>query len=268
MDDELTPKEKLQIENEIEAMKQELDFGSETFIAEDAPPEIVKMFLENVRNFEEGQSKEGAIITVREHLGEYDFKNHKEIEDEDMELEISHLLELLQEKRIIIDRPDHLTPRGYYHFLVTVFMEKEMNHPLLPGMVHGFIYDEIRHDGPMYIEDHVLESVEDIFDLAAPFQGTWLTEECRSDKTYIPKEKIVAKVSDFRGRYEKIIPVAYGPDGIKQGGPFVYFTFGVHWKGILPDGSKENYEGMGIAQLIFEKGEWMVQGIDMPGFKF
>jgi len=268
MDDELTPEEELQIENEIEAMKQNLDFGSETFIADDAPPEIVKMFLENVRNFEEGQSKEGAVITVREHLGEYDFKNHKEIQDEDMEVEISNLLELLQENSILIDRPDHLTPRGYYNFLVTDFMKTEMNFPFLPGMVHGFIYDEIRHDGPMFIEDHVLESIEDILDLATPFRGIWLTEECRSDKTYVPKEEIVKKVNELRSRYEKIIPEAYSPDGIQQDGPYVYFSFGVHWEGVLPNGKKETHEGLGISQLIFQNGEWMVQGIDMPGFVF
>ena len=48
----------------------------------------------------------------------------------------------------------------------------------------------------------------------------------------------------------------------------MYLIFGIAWEAVPVIGEKETHEGMGICQLGWEDGEWMVQGVNMPGFSF
>lgn len=50
-DPKLTPEEELRIENELKALDIDLSYGAHSFIADDAPPELVWLFLDNVANF-------------------------------------------------------------------------------------------------------------------------------------------------------------------------------------------------------------------------
>ncbi|HRJ17025.1 MAG TPA: hypothetical protein PLI34_18645, partial [Saprospiraceae bacterium] len=48
----LTPEEELRMENQLKALDLEINHGAVNFLSDDLPPEITKMFLENVANFE------------------------------------------------------------------------------------------------------------------------------------------------------------------------------------------------------------------------
>jgi len=96
-----------------------------------------------------------------------------------------------------------------------------------------------------------------------------LTDPCRSGEKMVAQSVIIEKVQDFRAKYKEIIPLAFSAIDARTVGPSMFFTFGIAWDGVLAtDGEIEHHEGMGICQLAWEDEEWMVQGIEMPGFAF
>ena len=266
-DPELTPEESLRADNEIEAMKLNLEFGAQSFISEDAPPDVVKAFLDNVKQFEAAH-KDAKIVSIAEFIGNPIIPDVKGMSEEEIEIILENFQNILLEKQVHIDHPEHLSPIGYFKFLTEEFFKHEITDYSNPMMMHGFIYSEFRHDGPEFIEEHAQDAVEDILFFKRPYQAMWLTEECRSAKTLISKQDVIKKVEAFRAKYVDIIPLGFQKEELIPRMPFMYFTFGVAYEGVFADGTKEKHEGMGICQLIFEDEEWMVQGIQMPGFEF
>jgi len=137
-------------------------------------------------------------------------------------------------------------------------------------IMHTFAYHEFYQDGPEFIEFHAKAVIEGILDLGMPFSGDWLAEECRSDTAVVPKATILKKITAFRAKYNKIIPIAFKAEGIHPTKTAMYFMFLARWDGILADGGgTEEFEGMGICQLQLNvERQWMVEGIQMPGFEF
>ncbi|MEM1328890.1 MAG: hypothetical protein AAGI23_23230 [Bacteroidota bacterium] len=265
-----TNDEQLRLENEIQKINLEINLeinhgAEEFFVADDLPPDMEKTFLDNVTKFEEQYAK-GDTISVHEFIGSPNAPNKGEVED--FETEIERILKLLEEKGVTIDRPDHLTPIGYYNFLTTDLFEHQMMNVRIPGMIYGFIYDEFRHDGPSFIEDHVEEFLGKLLTLDKPFEYEWLSETCRGSKDQMTKEEVLECIHHFRAQFDELTPVAFKKLDMQFHNGFMYFFFGIAWEGKRPNGETVSFEDGGISQLFFEDGEWMLQGIQMPGFQF
>ncbi len=265
----LEREEELRAENAFKALDLELTYGAHNLIQEDAPPELVKQFLDNVAQFE-AQYSSGVTIPLYDYIGKPELPPADLLSEEGAEQEIKKIQDLMEAKGIGIDRPDHLTAIGYYRFLAMEFM----HHPV-PDIERGpmeaciFLYDMLRHDNPHYMALHVESTLLELLNLAEPFEGAWLSEHCRDEKNSISREEAVRRAQAFRARYSEIIPIAFKSEGPKVFPEGHYFFFGIAWAGIpAGGGEKEEYEGLGLAQMGWEDGEWMVQGILMPGFTF
>lgn len=269
-DEKLTPKESLQADNEIKALDLELNFDAKTFIADDAPPELVAAFLDNVKK-NEADFQNASMIPIYEFIGKPKFAPIDLLETEaQFETEIDRLQQLLLSKRVFIDRPDFLRPKGFYTFLVKDIFPHQMRNYDGETIMHTFAYHDFYQDGPEFIGFHAQDVVEELFTLDQPYTGRWLAEECRSDRDVVPKAVILEKINAFRKKYKVIIPVAFRPEGIHPTDTAMYFMFLVKWEGILVNGNpKELHEGMGICQMrLNEERQWMVEGVQMPGFEF
>ena len=264
-----SPDEERRIENELKSLKLELNHGMSEFFADpNAPPKLVGKFLDNVAAFEAAHQR-GVRVPIRVMARIGALPPADLLDEGELEGRIEALLLRLQAKGIVIDRPEHLSPRDYYRFLTEEFLEE----PVLPdpprGMIQGFIYSEFRHDGPEFIREHVEETLLDLLNLEKDFRGEWLSENCRNEKACITKAEALESIRRFRSRYRSITPVAFRPEDIRPIGSAVYFFFGVAWEGHpVGGGDPERYEDLGISQVAFEDGEWRVQGIMMPGFTF
>lgn len=266
----LSPEDELRVENEIKALDLELQFGAKTFISDDAPPELIQAFLANVQK-NEADFQNAPMISIYEFIGSPKYAPIDLLEtDEQFEREIERILELLFSKRVLIDRPEFLKPAGYYRFLINDIFPHQMRNYTGETIMHNFAYHEFHQDGPEFIGFRAQAVVEDILDLKNDFTGEWITEDCRSDREIVPKAKIVEKITALRTKYKEIIPVAFQPEGLQPTETAMYFMFLIRWEGIPVDGSpKEEFEGMGICQMaIGEDRQWMVEGMEMPGFRF
>lgn len=267
MKNDSTPEEELSLENELTASDLDLKYQAPNPISEDASPELVGQWLDQVLQYEEEYPK-GPKISVYEFIGRPELMPAAELDDEEyLEAQIDFLLDLFEEHNILIDRPAHLTSKGYYRFLLDDFLPSQTVNPSLKEMVHAFFYDQFRHDSPEFIRSHVEDCLLELLYLDEPFQGIWLSRYCRTETEVISKAEAIERIAAFRDQYHQLIPVSFQAEGVKRTPAGFYFIFGLAWQGIPKNTTKkECHEGMGVCQVAFEEGEWRVQGILMPGF--
>ena len=268
--EQLSPKEDLQADNAIKALNLELKYGAfHAHISDDAPPEIISQWLDNVTNYEDQYAKAGQI-TIHAFIGKPAVRPGSEISKTELEPEIERLMTLLEEHCVMTVRPAHLNPKAFYRFLSEEFMQHQMTNYTAPGMVHFFPYEEFHRDGPEFMEAHVGDFIQDLMALDRPYEGLWLSENLRDDQHLISKAEAFDRINTFRSSYQKIELGAFTPIKLETPPNGIYFIFEGEWFGtpLLKGGELEHHEGPGVIQLGFEDGDWLVQGVMMPGFKF
>ena len=258
----------LKAENELKALDLELSYGAQMMhISDDAAPEIIAAWLDNVKRYEE-QYANPPKIPVYEFIRKPELKPLDSLKPEEIEPEIERLLATLQEKCVLTDRPEHLSPQRYYQFLTEEFMQHLMTDHAAPGMMHFFNYEEFHHDSPEFIQQHVSEFLLDLLNLGRDFEGLWLSEHCRDDHDAISKAEVMLRCNTFRAGYNDLRPIGFQADKAETHNGTMYLFFGIKWEGIPLHGTPQQHEGLGGAQLGWDDGEWLVQVVNMPGFAF
>jgi hypothetical protein len=268
--EQLSPEENLRADSEIKSLHFELNYGMhQSFISDNIPPELVSQWLDNVTRFEE-QYANAEQVTIHQLIGKPPIRTAESLEKNELEPEIKRLKDLLEAHYVMTDRPQHLHPLDYYHFLSEEFMQHLMTNCSAPGMIHFFPYDEFHRDGPEFIEEHAGDFIQDLMDLTRPFEGIWLSEHLRDDRNEITKAGALERIQGFRASWRKIELGEFTPVNLNVKPTGTYFIFHAKWYGIpiSNDKEQEHHEGLGIIQMAFEEGDWMVQGVKMPGFKF
>jgi len=234
--EKLTPEEALRADNEIKALDLEINFDATTFISDDAPPELIAAFLDNVKK-NEADFQNAPMVAIYEFIGKPKFAPIDLLEtDEQFEQEIERIQALLLSKRVFIDRPEFLRPNAYYRFLVNDFFPHQLRNYTGETIMHTFTYHEFYQDGPEFIEFNAKEVIEAILDLKNPHNDDWLAEACRSGTNVVSKATILKKIAAFRAKYKEIVPIAFKAEGIHPTKTAMYFMFLARWDGILADG--------------------------------
>lgn len=267
-DEKLTPEEELRADNQIEALKFNMKFGGEMHISSDAPPEVIKEWLEAV-NERESAFQNAEKIPIYDFIGKPDFVPFEDIKDDELEAALKGIEDLLEAKFIAITQPEFMKAKGWYKFLIKDLFKHLITNYSAPGMIHTFDYNDFHHDGPDFIAEHAQAVIEDIIDLKKPYEALWLSDTCRNQHDVISKEQAIETVLAFRAKYKEIIPVGFSAVRLQPEPSAMYFMFGIEWEGMLArSDEKETFEGMGVCQMNLENGEWMVEGVMMPGFEF
>ena len=264
----LTPEENLKADNELKALNLDLEYGGISHIADDTPPEVVSAFLDRVKNFEE-QHNSAPKITVCARLGNPVVKSYKDLTTEDCQEQVDKFTKLMKELGLVLLLPEHFNAIGKYRFLVNDVLDHEITDYTHEHMIQTIDYDDFHHDGPKFMEGHVEEFLIRLLTLTEDFEPVWISEECRDSKLDITSDEAVRRINTFRAMYKEIIPIGFDSKGPLPTESGMFFEFGIAWEGLpASDGEKEKHEGMGICQVELEDGEWMIQGVMMPGFEF
>jgi hypothetical protein len=147
MNAQLNNEEKLNLplENELLKMQLELEHGAsffETSNHHELDPEIENQFLKYVQQFE-NLHQESPLVTVRQKLNNPTFKSVTNIQEEDIEKELSLLLKTLHEGNVSIDSICGISAREMYRFITEELLNHEMyDMYTMPGMKTCFIYEE------------------------------------------------------------------------------------------------------------------------------
>jgi hypothetical protein len=148
--DNLNEEEALKAENEFLKMKMMLEKGAEFYSSDDAgmlPSEVENAFLKNIMEFER-QFDEQKLIKVFDKIGRpTHFKPATEIDDGTIDTAWENLAAHLAKHGISLSAcSPHVTKRELYRFATEELFNFEMNDMNIPGMVHGYIYDEFHPD--------------------------------------------------------------------------------------------------------------------------
>lgn len=150
--DHLEGDEKLRAENEFMKMKLMLEKDASFAVSnnDELPAETENEFLKNVIEFEK-QFEEHKTIKVFDKIGRpTHFKPADEIPDEEIDKAWDNLSDHLDKYGISLDAcSPNISKRELYRFTLEELFAYEMDDMNIPGMMHGFIYDEF-HPDPVY----------------------------------------------------------------------------------------------------------------------
>ncbi|MEO6760227.1 MAG: hypothetical protein ABIO24_12290 [Saprospiraceae bacterium] len=265
---ELTPEEQLRADNEIMALSLELSHDALTYIGDDAPPELINAWLKNVSAYE-SQHQNAPPISVYDRIGRPAFVAPELLEAATLAGEIARFDTIFEAHGLMVIQPDHVDDAQFYRFLVEELFPHELPDLRLPGMVTVIDYADFHPDHFEIISDRVSEFLIDLLQLDRPYEGLWLSENLRDDHLCIDKATALQRIQDFRERYRAIKPIAFKPEELLNGEQGTHLMFGICWEGQpVTGGPEERYEGLGVIQLGYEDKQWLVQGVQMPGFNF
>ena len=265
--DELTPEEELNAENEMELLRLNLEYGAESFIDEDAPPEVVSMFLQQIRSFEEKFRDGGEMSTVGEALEGLDIPHESDVQEHELEDTIERLLDDYVERGVMIDRPDHLSPREYYIFITQDLMDQPIMSDRPQGFTAGYLYNEIYQDHPDFIEENAAIEIEDILTLEFDYEGFCLAIEVESEGGIKFFEDVKKEVEVWRSQFESIEKISLdAEDSIKDNGSY-HLTFDIAYRSKIKGQEAELQKGLCLVKMVLEDRCWRVKSLKMPGLK-
>lgn len=262
--EKLTPEEELNAKNEMDLLRLNLDYGAETFISEDTPPEIVRMFLDNIKEWEQNIKDNPDLVTIRSVLADVTYPDAEQLEYDAYEDAIEEFMQLLLDHGVLIDRPDHLTAREYYFFLTNELLDEEVLAERPPGFIHGLLYSDIKKDHPNSITEIVVEEIQDIFDYDHDYTGVNLGPESEMDTDFLSVlDDVMYWQSQHPNRQIKRLEL----DEVLDNEDHYMVSYDLEFV----HGSKETLEqiaGQVYAKVKLIDGEYYIIALNLPGLDF
>jgi hypothetical protein len=268
----LTKEDELHADNALAALNLEMNYGAIIHTADNMPPEILHLFLANVKSFEDENRQENqAMTTVFERIGSPAFATPDLLEKTTLPIEIERLLTILEDNGIVPLRPNGVTDEDYYHFLIYDIFPHKVAANRIGEMMFCLDYLDFH---PNTDQKEVIPKLLSTFLLSLlylnkPFEVELLAMVCRNDLDKITRKQALQSINAFREQYLEFQPIGYRPEELFDSEHGIHQMFSVCYEGMRKDtGEKVRHEGLGVAQFIFKENEWWVQGVSMPGFKF
>ncbi|MEL7220187.1 MAG: hypothetical protein AAGJ93_02645, partial [Bacteroidota bacterium] len=257
-------------EKEIETALFDAEMGGMSFFSDEMPLELMKEFQDRVRQFhsQEEEVAVGSLLPDDFHL-----LPPNEVNETIAQREIDRVLKALEAVNIMTDQPGHLLAVNYYAFLHDIILSK-MIVPFDSEMKVFLPFDEFLDDeNDQEAYDDIMGAAElfllALFNLETAFPPHLLANEVRLGSEVVTREKALAHLNAWRAQFQAIVPLSFQPGMIEEDGTGTVFpTFLVAYQTQSAEGEKEELEGGGLVQLIFENDDFKVQGAQIPGFEF
>lgn len=146
------PEENLQMQNDFLKMKMMAESGAIFGGPGDLPSEIENQFLKNVLEFEKANA-DAKSKTIYEILGSPNFKDEKDLNDEQLKIEFDKLSELLKNNNINVEFNRQRPDRFKFNFITKELFEHKTSFVPLKGMSTYFLYEEFHPDHELEIKD-------------------------------------------------------------------------------------------------------------------
>ncbi len=278
--DDLTPDERLRLQNELTKAQLESDHGAMFGFGEDADgaftPAMEAQFLQRIQAIESGGKE--TYVPISKFLSRKVEKQAAGMaKARQFERANKLLLDTFIRAGVYTEQPEWMNEAGFYRFLTTDFVKHTIPEPPKQGPTDGdlqkrhviaVMYDQVRSDSPNHMATVTTQFLEDLLDPDAAFTGEWLAHTCRDGMQVATKAQALQSIRRWKEQWTKIVPVGFGtgkpvkgPDGA------IYFHFGCEYRVTDKTGEEHTYEGPGLSQLALENGEFRVVGFSMEGFQ-
>jgi hypothetical protein len=261
----------LRLENELRKIKLTLEHGAKFPESEgsDLPPEIEGQFLDYIQQFEKEFARKKMIL-VYDLAGQPDYVPVAMLADDIVETELTKLMDILSKHSISVDTICEVDKRELYRFITEELFKVETNDIRIPGMIHGFIYEEYHPNHKHDIQNRCGEFVRQILDLEKELRPDFLSlsDEIDLAGKSVTKEEFVKKVGFFRDAFAsftidelEMLDVTLSDDD-KSGKA----TCHIRYTAAL-DGSYDtmSFEGLCSFTVAHETELWLISHVNIPG---
>lgn len=279
--EELTPEERLRLQNELTKAELEDTHGAAFGMATDNPdftPAAEAEFLARIKAMEAGGRDSyvpiGSLIP-RGPLKRAAAKAKQRKFQEAADL----VVEAAAQAGVITQQPEWIAPQGWYLFLTRDFLEHTIPAPPPASeridrssgtqQMVGVLYDQVRQDSPEFLLVASEGFLQDLLQPDTPFEGRWLAHTCRDGADVVPREQAREKIAAWKKQWREIVPVGFAPGGLLDGTQTdgLYFQFNCAYTVTDQRGNTEEYDGPGVVQLALEDKTFKVVGCMLEGFE-
>jgi hypothetical protein len=268
--------QEMETENEFLKMKLMLEKGAEFGTCadgKDLPPGIENEFLKHIMEFEK-QWEDAPMIKIYDKVGRpTEFKPVEAIDEENIGTAWQELSAYLREHGISLDAcSPNITRRELYRFATQELFELEVEDIQIPGLMHGFIYDEF-HPDPVY--DNTCLAVDECMKLIfqeAPLEWTFQFSDKGirlNTKESLTAEALRDIINQFKTVYDRIELA-----GLNCSGCSVMDTYSIVQGTYAADvyNGPEKYRMEGKWEVRLEKDmdfeAWLIVDIQIEGINF
>jgi len=271
----LSDEERLKAENEFMKMKLMLEKGAQFSMEDDLdlPAETENEFLKHLIEFET-QYDERKIIRVFDKIGQpTHFTPVREIPDDEIDKAWNELAGYLHGYGISLDAcSPNISVRESYRFTTEELFGHEMEDMDMPGMMHGFIYDEF-HPDPVY--DNTRAATDDCINYILqkePIEWThhFQKENLRLNGHYpLTIEELKSITGRFKSAYDELETdeIISESCSLKDNTCLVNGTYA-----LSATIGTESYSLTGRWTVVFEKeeasGNWYITEVIIEGISF
>ena len=258
--------ELLRQENELTRLKIQAEFGIDFKGAEELNPAIENIWLRQILDYERNKLS-NTRITVRELIGNPELKKNEAVTDTDLAAALQEVMDLLYEKRIVVESIDGVDDRELYRFITEELMSMETDTHTLPNMITYYIYEEFHPNN----EADIRRSLKDFLDsickshLDRCFTQLWHPQPEEEEKLN-QLEKLKRRLTLFVDAFEEIDLESFRIRELKidEDAAEVEFDFSFSAR-TVEAASSYPIAGEGRLELIRQMGIWFVSKVDLPG---
>lgn len=261
------------IENELKKLNLEMEHGAKFGGSGDLPIEVESQWLDYITAFE-NQSKTTTVTSLYTFLGQPEFTPFDMLQPEDVVPELDRLFDLMKANNVHLDFLTKYSVETVYRFVTEEFFLQPMSNMRIPGMIHGFIYEEFHPNH----EHHLKGSVENFFNsmmnLESDFKMYFLSPIMATETSKEPVDKKVyeKRIESFRNQYKtlkinqlEILEVEV--KNIDDNNKFAGVVFGLDYEGVLKEEKKRvQYRGTGYLNFAYIEEYWSISRIVFRGF--
>lgn len=261
----------LRLENELRKIKLTLEHGAEFPEGQghNLPPEIENQFLDYLKQFEKEFARKKMIL-VYDLAGQPEYTPVAELSDDSVGAELDKLMEALNKHSISVDTICEVDKRELYRFITEELFKIETNDIRIPGMIHGFTYEEYHPNHKHDIQSRCTEFVRQVLDLDKELRPDFL---CISEKPCLAGkqangDEFIKKMGFFREAFssfhiEELEPIDISVASDNKSG---FASFYIRYSGTL-DGSYEtmSFEGNCTFELTHNTDAWSISCVNVPG---
>lgn len=253
----LSEKERLQLENELKKLKLSLEHGavfSDKPNGKDLPPEVENEFLKNIEEFEAFHHNSKRII-LYDFMGKPSFKKEENLADDELSGALENMYELMDENGIALDTICEVEDRVLYKFITEELFLQEVDDVRIEGMRQCFIYEDFHPNHEYDIEEHSMQFIESFLDKDGDFYTTYMTKKVESDKNLFY----------FRDSFKEFTITHFEVTSLSYEGERGKVNFTIDFTGrIEGSGETQHFKGDGYFDLIYEYDYWCVDKVKLP----
>lgn len=268
--------DQLKSENEFLKMKLMLEKGAEfgsTETGKELPPILENEFLKQIMEFEK-QWENAPRIKVFDKIGRpVHFKPVDTITVDEIGEAWDELSSYLRQHGVSLEVcSPNISPRELYRFATEELFQLDVDDIGIPGLVHGFIYDEFHPDE---VYDNTVMAIEDCLKMIFrkdPLEWTfhYKQEGLRlNDRIGLTAEGLKELVNRFKGAFDEISPAGFSSTSCKL------FDTDCTVSGVYAADAvigTNNYRLEGNWEISTEKdtdhGVWLITGVTIQGINF